>query len=702
MFSRFRLGTKITIVVSLIVFFVMLTLTFVVSYQVSTILERESYKLLTAANLRSINKLETATSEAFMAVETAASITNTLVKNNGTIEYGVFEEIAESMLDASRYGMFSYLYIPGDSSHAREAKLANQMEFILPNGEFMILANDSDLENKGGIRVVQADIDIIKLPSLQHALQTKTLSFGHPIFFEIGGIRIFGANIVAPIMDRNNQILGVLGMIIDLKNVSESILGPEQSIFKDDRRFLVAEDGIILMHKDPSFVGVGLMEKNSQDSAKDILDIIQAGETKVIQYVAPDGIDYYAGITHYTLWNTIQSRWSLVTVVPTDVVFAPLFGIKLIIIVSAFLSLIFISFAVWFYAKRYITRRLKVLSGLLVNFFRYVKHEVEKAPQPAIIVAEDEIGSMGMLINENIIETQKSLEQDDNMIHQIVEIVKELEAGNLTIHITCDPYSPQLLELKNIFNHMMGTLQEKIGSDLNIISKCLNDYEDFDFTSKIENAKGNIEIAINKLGKEICKMLLTSSSFAQSLNSSSQSLEEFADKLMQASYIQADKLEESSAITYRVNESMQSISDRTMEITKQTEDIKNVVGIIKDIADQTNLLALNAAIEAARAGEHGRGFAVVADEVRKLAERTSKSLNEIDANVNILVQGINQISEAMQEQTSGVHGINDSIGQLKVITDENTMVADKTNTLAKEVNSIAEEIAEDSNKKKFT
>ena len=87
------------------------------------------------------------------------------------------------------------------------------------------------------------------------------------------------------------------------------------------------------------------------------------------------------------------------------------------------------------------------------------------------------------------------------------------------------------------------------------------------------------------------------------------------------------------------------LSIKVGDLTEQAKNITEILTVISDIADQTNLLALNAAIEAARAGEHGRGFAVVADEVRKLAERTQKSLDEISVSVNVINQNINNMSE---------------------------------------------------------
>lgn len=118
------------------------------------------------------------------------------------------------------------------------------------------------------------------------------------------------------------------------------------------------------------------------------------------------------------------------------------------------------------------------------------------------------------------------------------------------------------------------------------------------------------------------------------------------------------------------------LANKLSELSRNAEDAKKILNIISEIADQANLLALNAAIEAARAGEHGRGFSAVAEEVRKLAEQTQKSLIEIESTINVIVQEIRNISSEMNKNSEHLEKL--------------TMVANKTDKDVESISNIVE------------
>ncbi len=485
-----------------------------------------------------------------------------------------------------------------------------------------------------------------------------TLGISHPAYAEMtksnpkifyGKVHLGGKDYMSvykPILGASGEILGILFIAYDLTN-------SYQLITQKLSRIPIGKNGKIVIFDKTQDKFIFGHEGNPSKFAH--LTNIKP-ETEIFYKHQNNSKEYYGYIDYNPQLNVyilIEALISDFTEANNKIEFLIIAGIILLFFVILLASFVIIKFS--------LLSRVNGISVLLFDFLKYLNHETPNPPLLTKPKAEDEIGAMRIAINQNIQRIQRGLAEDEQAVQQSIEVAKSIEEGDFTARIVENPHNPQLIELKNVLNAMLDVLQHKVGSNMNAINEVFESYKSLDFTTEVPNAQGSVETTTNILGEEIRKMLISSESYAKDLVKQTIELQNSMSKLLDGSSSQASSLQQSAAAIEEISSSMQNVSDKTAEVTRQAEDIKNIVGVIKDIADQTNLLALNAAIEAARAGEHGRGFAVVADEVRKLAERTGKSLGEIEANVNVLVQGINDMSESIREQTLGIEQINQAV-----------------------------------------
>ncbi|AXX86852.1 Cache sensor-containing MCP-domain signal transduction protein [Malaciobacter marinus] len=426
------------------------------------------------------------------------------------------------------------------------------------------------------------------------------------------------------------------------------------------------------------------------------------------------------------------------------------------ILIISIVVVILITLLISFVLNKILVEPIEDLKSGLLQFFKFLNHESNDIKHLEVF-SNDEIGHMSKMINDNIVNTQKIINQDKIVIEEVSDLVNHISSGELSGRINATSLSPSIKQLILVFNDMMKHLQEIVNHSLGVLKK----YQENDFrvetTMKCTGEICDLMNGINDLGHTISDMLVENKKNGLTLNESAKILSANVDILNTSSQESASSLEETAAaleeITGNIRENVDhiktmskyasalnnsskegnSLATRTSksmdEIDEQVHSINDAITVIDQIAFQTNILSLNAAVEAATAGEAGKGFAVVAGEVRNLASRSAQAASEIkeivenatikanegktiademikgydvlNENINKTITLIEDVTDASKEQQVGIEQINDAINELDHQTQQNASVAMRTKDVSSQTSEISQRIVNNADAKEF-
>lgn len=279
----------------------------------------------------------------------------------------------------------------------------------------------------------------------------------------------------------------------------------------------------------------------------------------------------------------------------------------------------------------------------------------------------------------------------------MAENAERVAAGDLTgrVHLMSQD---ELARIGNAFNRMSESVSALLRGARDTADHLIHSAEGLaDASHKVASSSAGQSDSASTMAAAIEEMTVSVNHIADSAQDAQREASRAGELSLEGGKVVRQTIDDINQISASVQHSAKIIQ----ELGNNSEEISAIVGTIKEIADQTNLLALNAAIEAARAGEQGRGFAVVADEVRKLAERTTQSTQEIAGMVTSIQQGVQQAVAAMEDGVSRVEAgvaraasAEKAIGQIREGTDHTIASVNQISDSLREQSAASTEIAQ--------